>query len=514
MTRNFSQQRREQLKRLYPCTCCCTLFLIWFYIFPSIIGLYRIFSVQSLVPVINTEVDQTFSLEDYVTEETVITPPLLVELERMLTIPPIIHHLSPTEKVPMKWKGAYATCVGFHGVHSRLKDSYTFIVWTDDSIRKFIAKTYPWFLKTFDSYPYQIQRVDAARYFILRSYGGIYLDLDVGCRKDFSEMLATSYGAILPQTTPAGVSNDVMAARPGHPFFVYVTEHLASFNTNYWLSKFFTVMLSTGPLRLSILLYHYQRSLRSNALGSLSRSRLWKGALEKQEEEKQKEIEIQREAEEMAKNESIKAAENGRAGRNHHHSRFHHSSNHHVKDTNFPKIKDKYYNVGLLSNHIYTKVFFFHIPGNSWNDSLDGIIINALYNHFYFNFFIISMAVCIGIVYRTNPTLLTRGKLSKKTKKALRGGVKWMRMGLERVGVYVGKGSERKSERMKDKRGSSGDDDTEVDREENGTSGESEDDDVGTDERYETGKNRGDSKEGKKRRRRHRQEYAVGDEQA
>jgi mannosyltransferase OCH1-like enzyme len=37
---------------------------------------------------------------------------------------------------------------------------------------------YPWFLETFDGYPYPIQRADAIRYFVLHHFGGIYIDLD------------------------------------------------------------------------------------------------------------------------------------------------------------------------------------------------------------------------------------------------------------------------------------------------------------------------------------------------
>lgn len=51
-------------------------------------------------------------------------------------------------------------------------------LWTDQSARSFIAENYPWFLETFDSYPYAIQRADVIRYFILAHFGGIYIDLD------------------------------------------------------------------------------------------------------------------------------------------------------------------------------------------------------------------------------------------------------------------------------------------------------------------------------------------------
>ena len=54
-------------------------------------------------------------------------------------------------------------------------------MWTNKKSRDFIAKEYPWFLETYDNYPYPIMRADAIRYFILSFYGGIYLDLDDVC---------------------------------------------------------------------------------------------------------------------------------------------------------------------------------------------------------------------------------------------------------------------------------------------------------------------------------------------
>jgi len=38
-----------------------------------------------------------------------------------------------------------------------------------------IATKFPWFLDTYKSYPYGIQRADALRYFVLYEYGGVYI---------------------------------------------------------------------------------------------------------------------------------------------------------------------------------------------------------------------------------------------------------------------------------------------------------------------------------------------------
>lgn len=70
-------------------------------------------------------------------------------------------------------------------------------LWTDENSRgilchegraditAFIEAKYPWFLPTFDSYPYNIQRADVIRYFALAYYGGNYLDLDLVCLQRF-----------------------------------------------------------------------------------------------------------------------------------------------------------------------------------------------------------------------------------------------------------------------------------------------------------------------------------------
>lgn len=77
------------------------------------------------------------------------------------------------------------------------QSSSEYMLWTDASSREFIAEQYPWFLDTFDSYPYPIQRADAIRYFILHYYGGVYLDLDIGCLRRLDPLLV--YPVILPR---------------------------------------------------------------------------------------------------------------------------------------------------------------------------------------------------------------------------------------------------------------------------------------------------------------------------
>lgn len=122
------------------------------------------------------------------------------------------------------------------------------MLWTDDSSREFIKTHYSWFLGTFDAYTYPIQRADAIRYFVLYHYGGVYVDLDIGCLRPLDPLL--HFPVVLPKTIPVGVSNDLMLSTKHHPFMEQTIHNLITFDHSYVLN-YPTVMFSTGPMFLS-----------------------------------------------------------------------------------------------------------------------------------------------------------------------------------------------------------------------------------------------------------------------
>ncbi|THH14885.1 hypothetical protein EW146_g5508 [Bondarzewia mesenterica] len=160
------------------------------------------------------------------------------KLER---IPRILHQTWKSETLPDRWKGISEEC-------REMMPDYEYMLWTDASAREFVADKYHWFLDTFDSYTYPIQRADAIRYFVLHHYGGVYLDLDIGCLRRLDPLLV--YPVILPRTIPVGVSNDLMFAEKGHPFLAQTIHNLVTFDHN-WVLNYPTVMFSTGPMFLS-----------------------------------------------------------------------------------------------------------------------------------------------------------------------------------------------------------------------------------------------------------------------
>src|ERR1700761_5206189 len=97
----------------------------------------------------------------------------------------------------------------------------------------FIANEYPHFLATYDGYRYPVQRVDALRYFLMRHYGGIYMDLDNGCSEGLEPLLY--YPLWVTDGGHGTLSNNILGAVPGHPFWVAVTDALPSYDWNYML---------------------------------------------------------------------------------------------------------------------------------------------------------------------------------------------------------------------------------------------------------------------------------------
>ncbi|KAG8908156.1 hypothetical protein FRB99_008699 [Tulasnella sp. 403] len=156
-------------------------------------------------------------------------------------VPRILHQTWKTEVLPDRWVEPSRHC-------RELMPDYEYMLWTDAGSRQLIADHYPWFLPTYDGYKYNIQRADAIRYFVLHRFGGVYMDLDIGCVRNIDPLL--KYQVILPKTIPVGVSNDLMVSTKGHPFMEQVIRGLITFDINYVLN-YPTVMFSTGPMFMS-----------------------------------------------------------------------------------------------------------------------------------------------------------------------------------------------------------------------------------------------------------------------
>lgn len=132
---------------------------------------------------------------------------------------------------------------------------FEYMLWDKKKSRQFLKDHFSWFLTIYDSYPYQIQRADAIRYFILYYYGGIYSDIDLEPVKSLVPLLEKhkNKGCILYRSSNSELlTNDFMVSKPKNPFWKRVWHELLLSCNFSSMSKHITVMNTTGPLMLDL----------------------------------------------------------------------------------------------------------------------------------------------------------------------------------------------------------------------------------------------------------------------
>lgn len=163
-----------------------------------------------------------------------------------MDIPKIIHQTYKSiEEIPEHWKES-------HNQWKKLHPEAVYMFWSDKSMDSFVKKNFPEFYSYYKKFPYTIQRVDAFRYMILYTYGGIYSDLDIVPNKNvFNEMghgdlfltySANSYGLY---------TNMLMASKSQHPFWLEVIEEMKKKEKFYYIGKHLRVFNTTGPFMLN-----------------------------------------------------------------------------------------------------------------------------------------------------------------------------------------------------------------------------------------------------------------------
>ena len=146
-------------------------------------------------------------------------------------IPRIVHHMWKDRDIPDHFRAWYESWRTHH-------PQWEFRLWTDDDLRALIAEHYAWFLPVYDGYTEGIKRADAARYFVLYHYGGLYADLDYEALRPLDPLLA-GHSLVLTEEPPAHVQdhaesllharmlcNALIASVPGHPFWRLVFDLL------------------------------------------------------------------------------------------------------------------------------------------------------------------------------------------------------------------------------------------------------------------------------------------------
>ena len=83
-------------------------------------------------------------------------------------------------------------------------------LWDLNKCRNLIKEEYNYFLKTFDNYKFDIERIDAARFFILDNKGGVYADLDIFFYKNIENLLIDKKAVFFKSFDGRYISNGIM----------------------------------------------------------------------------------------------------------------------------------------------------------------------------------------------------------------------------------------------------------------------------------------------------------------
>lgn len=144
--------------------------------------------------------------------------------------------------------------------------SYTIKLWTEDDIVNLVKTSYPWFLSTYESYKYNIQRADVARLMVVHHEGGVYADLDAYPSQDTSAETISclqnlGYQAIMASTREdRGISNHFFMAEKDSEFLLWALHEAKKRATSLsgrFMLPYMVVFWSTGPLMITSVMNEY-----------------------------------------------------------------------------------------------------------------------------------------------------------------------------------------------------------------------------------------------------------------
>jgi inositol phosphorylceramide mannosyltransferase catalytic subunit len=141
-------------------------------------------------------------------------------------IPKIIHQIwiQGVDSMPEHLKQHHNNC-------RIINDEFKHVAWDDQKIRKFLEKKYgDEYLKLYDSYARPAQKADLARYCILHTYGGIYLDMDMVCRKSLLSFLGYKlfFTTDLHHTWYRRYLTGIIGAVKKHPVFEIILRNIVA----------------------------------------------------------------------------------------------------------------------------------------------------------------------------------------------------------------------------------------------------------------------------------------------
>jgi mannosyltransferase OCH1-like enzyme len=159
-----------------------------------------------------------------------------------------------TYDVPEEWKQAQTSII-------QMNPTWKYYLFNDHDNLRIVQEYFPWFERTYTSFPYDIQRADVIRYMLMYLYGGIYVDLDYIAIKPFDEMpidKSTDIVLVKSVNNTLSITNSFMyCLKPQHEFWLLCLKHIHKNSTMTYLGKHLAVHFSTGPYMLHFIYKQY-----------------------------------------------------------------------------------------------------------------------------------------------------------------------------------------------------------------------------------------------------------------
>ncbi|MDR2038637.1 MAG: glycoside transferase family 32 [Bacteroidales bacterium] len=182
----------------------------------------------------------------------------------MTKVTKTVHQIWTTHELPAQFKNFAESWKIF------LPD-WEYKLWSHKENREFVAEFYPEFLAKYDSYPRDMQRIDAAKYLILKKLGGIYADTDVECL-DNIEVLIKNADCVVGKEPywhahrygmEYIVGSAFIYSDPDSDFINSVYKKLYEYPT-VKVDNPMDILKSTGPLLLTSAYNEYENKDRIN----------------------------------------------------------------------------------------------------------------------------------------------------------------------------------------------------------------------------------------------------------
>lgn len=167
----------------------------------------------------------------------------------MFPIPKIIHlTYKSIDEIPEKWKDVLPAWKKTH-------PDWDIKFWTDGDNDALVSEKFSWFKKTFDNFPYKIQKIDAARLMYLYEYGGVYMDMDYIPLKNINSLFeGTNNNIYLTFSSNVNCfTNSFLGSKPGQEFWLDYLRSMIDQKLPWYYTKHFKIMNSTGPSKLDTL---------------------------------------------------------------------------------------------------------------------------------------------------------------------------------------------------------------------------------------------------------------------